>query len=405
MAGGGRAGRPAGLLLSCAAPGRSEEVAGGGSAVLRLRAPTARRHPLQLRGAQRRRLPLHAPLAHRPRLHLCDRARAGRRCAGQAAGARWAGWAAAWGSATPCGPPTCAALLAPAGAGEMGRRWYEDGKYLKKKNTFTDFVACAEHLVAERFTSPQHLCIEGRSGGRARPPQAHRVHSLALSTRSKPGQTNSGPFCSLRAPAAGGLTMGAVINMRPDLFNAAILGVPFVDCLTTMVCAPAARAGLAQVPPPLPCRAHQGAPPAAAAGRDHSADGHRVGGVGCALAVAAVRAPARLLPCRAGPARPAWQLRALPPPPPAHRPGNPADKEFYDYMKSYSPGKAALGALNTCRDGGQDAAFRAPPGARPVSTRRARPPACSGQHSGGRLPQHPDHSGAARPARRLLGAW
>ena len=49
--------------------------------------------------------------------------------------------------------------------GEMGRRWYEDGKYLKKRNTFTDFVACAEHLVSGRYTSPPRLCIEGRSGG------------------------------------------------------------------------------------------------------------------------------------------------------------------------------------------------------------------------------------------------
>ncbi|PSC70317.1 Protease 2 [Micractinium conductrix] len=83
------------------------------------------------------------------------------------------------------------------GGGEMGRRWYEDGKYLNKKNTFTDFIACAEHLVQKQYTSPSKLCIEGRS--------------------------------------AGGLTMGAVLNMRPDLFNAAILGVPFVDCLTTML--------------------------------------------------------------------------------------------------------------------------------------------------------------------------
>lgn len=83
------------------------------------------------------------------------------------------------------------------GGGEMGRQWYEDGKYLHKKNTFTDFIACAEHLVKEKYTSPKHLCIEGRS--------------------------------------AGGLTMGAVLNMRPDLFNAAIMGVPFVDVVTTMM--------------------------------------------------------------------------------------------------------------------------------------------------------------------------
>ena len=83
------------------------------------------------------------------------------------------------------------------GGGEMGRTWYEDGKYLKKKNTFTDFIACAELLITQKYTSSEKLCIEGRS--------------------------------------AGGLTMGAVINLRPDLYNAAILGVPFVDCLTTML--------------------------------------------------------------------------------------------------------------------------------------------------------------------------
>jgi Prolyl oligopeptidase family len=72
-------------------------------------------------------------------------------------------------------------------SGEMGRRWYEDGKYLKKKNTFTDFIACAEYLIEARWTKRDALCIEGRS--------------------------------------AGGLTMGAVLNARPDLFSAAILGV------------------------------------------------------------------------------------------------------------------------------------------------------------------------------------
>jgi len=83
------------------------------------------------------------------------------------------------------------------GGGEMGRYWYEDGKYLKKKNTFHDFIAAAEHLVARKYTSPAKLCIEGRS--------------------------------------AGGLLMGAVTNMRPDLFSACIAGVPFVDALTTML--------------------------------------------------------------------------------------------------------------------------------------------------------------------------
>ena len=83
------------------------------------------------------------------------------------------------------------------GGGEMGRRWYEDGKLLAKKNTFTDFVAAAEHLVAEGFTSPERLTIRGGS--------------------------------------AGGLLMGAVTNMRPDLFAAVVAEVPFVDCLTTIL--------------------------------------------------------------------------------------------------------------------------------------------------------------------------
>jgi oligopeptidase B len=68
----------------------------------------------------------------------------------------------------------------------MGRLWYEDGKYLKKKNTFYDFIAAAEHLVKEGVTSPERLAIEGRS--------------------------------------AGGLLIGAVLNLRPDLFGAALAG-------------------------------------------------------------------------------------------------------------------------------------------------------------------------------------
>jgi oligopeptidase B len=82
------------------------------------------------------------------------------------------------------------------GGGELGRRWYEDGKLLRKENTFTDFTACAEHLIAEGYTSPEHLVIRGGS--------------------------------------AGGLLMGAVANMRPDLWHAVVAQVPFVDCLTTM---------------------------------------------------------------------------------------------------------------------------------------------------------------------------
>jgi oligopeptidase B len=82
------------------------------------------------------------------------------------------------------------------GGGEMGRRWYEDGKLLNKKNTFTDFVACAEHLVEQRYTSPERLVIRGGS--------------------------------------AGGLLMGAAVNLRPDLFRAVVAEVPFVDVLTTI---------------------------------------------------------------------------------------------------------------------------------------------------------------------------
>ena len=78
----------------------------------------------------------------------------------------------------------------------MGRYWYEDGKMMKKKNSFTDFTDCAEYLVANKYTSPAHLYANGGS--------------------------------------AGGLLMGAVINMRPELFNGVIAAVPFVDVITTM---------------------------------------------------------------------------------------------------------------------------------------------------------------------------
>ncbi len=78
----------------------------------------------------------------------------------------------------------------------LGRQWYEDGKLLHKRNTFTDFIACAEHLVSEKYTDTEHLFAMGGS--------------------------------------AGGLLMGAVINMRPDLFKGVIAAVPFVDVITTM---------------------------------------------------------------------------------------------------------------------------------------------------------------------------
>jgi oligopeptidase B len=83
------------------------------------------------------------------------------------------------------------------GGGELGRRWYEDGRLLRKRNTFTDFIACAEHLVRLGYTTPDRLVIRGGS--------------------------------------AGGLLMGAVTNMRPELWRAVVAEVPFVDCLTTML--------------------------------------------------------------------------------------------------------------------------------------------------------------------------
>ena len=83
------------------------------------------------------------------------------------------------------------------GGGEMGRQWYENGKLLKKRNTFTDFIACAEYLIEMKFCSKEKLCIQGGS--------------------------------------AGGLLIGAVLNMRPDLFKAAVTRVPFVDVVTTML--------------------------------------------------------------------------------------------------------------------------------------------------------------------------
>jgi len=83
------------------------------------------------------------------------------------------------------------------GGGEMGKPWHDSGKMMSKKNTFTDFIASADTLVAEKYTSPERLVIEGGS--------------------------------------AGGLLMGAVANMRPDLFHAVILRVPFVDVINTML--------------------------------------------------------------------------------------------------------------------------------------------------------------------------
>lgn len=84
-----------------------------------------------------------------------------------------------------------------AGGGEMGRSWYEDeGKYLKKMNTFHDFIDCAHHLVDEQITTRDRLAIVGRS--------------------------------------AGGLLVGAVCNLSPQSFKAAVADVPFVDVMNSM---------------------------------------------------------------------------------------------------------------------------------------------------------------------------
>lgn len=83
------------------------------------------------------------------------------------------------------------------GGGEMGRHWYDNGKTLKKKNTFTDFIAAAQHLIDTGRTSPKYLVADGGS--------------------------------------AGGLLMGAVANMAPELFNGILANVPFVDPLTSIL--------------------------------------------------------------------------------------------------------------------------------------------------------------------------
>jgi oligopeptidase B len=83
------------------------------------------------------------------------------------------------------------------GGGEKGEAWYDQGKLLNKMNTFTDFISCAEYLIGEGYTTPEQLVAYGGS--------------------------------------AGGLLVGAVLNMRPDLFGGALAGVPFVDALNTML--------------------------------------------------------------------------------------------------------------------------------------------------------------------------
>jgi len=89
------------------------------------------------------------------------------------------------------------ALAHIRGGGEMGKPWHDDGRLMKKRNTFTDFIAAAEHLLARKYTSSDRLVIEGGS--------------------------------------AGGLLMGAVANMRPELFKAVVSHVPFVDVINTML--------------------------------------------------------------------------------------------------------------------------------------------------------------------------
>lgn len=83
------------------------------------------------------------------------------------------------------------------GGEDLGREWYDNGKLLKKKNTFTDFVDCSKYVIEQKYTSSQHLYAEGGS--------------------------------------AGGLLMGAIINMAPELYNGVIAQVPFVDVVTTML--------------------------------------------------------------------------------------------------------------------------------------------------------------------------
>ena len=79
----------------------------------------------------------------------------------------------------------------------MGKQWHDDGKMMKKMNTFTDFIAAAEHLIAQKYTDATQLAIQGGS--------------------------------------AGGLLMGATANLRPDLFKAVVSQVPFVDVMNTML--------------------------------------------------------------------------------------------------------------------------------------------------------------------------
>ena len=89
------------------------------------------------------------------------------------------------------------ALAQIRGGSDLGEQWYEDGKLLNKKNTFTDFIACSELLVNEKYTSPNKLAAMGGS--------------------------------------AGGLLMGAAVNARPDLYQTIVAQVPFIDVINTML--------------------------------------------------------------------------------------------------------------------------------------------------------------------------
>ncbi len=89
------------------------------------------------------------------------------------------------------------AIASIRGGSELGKPWHDNGRMMNKRNSFTDFIAAAQHLVNQKYTRPDKLAIEGRS--------------------------------------AGGLLMGAVVNMRPDLFGAVLAGVPFVDVISTML--------------------------------------------------------------------------------------------------------------------------------------------------------------------------
>ena len=83
------------------------------------------------------------------------------------------------------------------GSEYLGRQWYEDGKLLKKMNTFTDFVDASKYLISEKYTSADHMYASGGS--------------------------------------AGGLLMGAILNLSPETYNGVLAAVPFVDVVTTML--------------------------------------------------------------------------------------------------------------------------------------------------------------------------